>query len=157
MKLKKKLVKKRKPVGKPPMFKSVDEMQSKLVKYFKNCEINGDPPCVTGMALALGCWRQTIINYEFKKEFVDTIKRAKLICENWVEHKMLNGEGKNIAGLIFNAKNNYGWKEKVEYDHNVRKVLHLENEDKTPEQLKFEANELADRIIKRRVAINQIK
>ena len=57
--------------------------------------------------------------------------------------------------LIFNAKNNYGWKEKIEYDHNIKKFLHEDNEDKTPQQLKDEANEIADRIVRRRTAINQ--
>ena len=86
------------PMGKPPMYKTVDEIEKKIEKYFEYCKgypltdskgkqmfnkfgspvfVDVHPPTVTGLALALGFTsRQALLNYQAKPEFVDTITRA---------------------------------------------------------------------------------
>jgi len=71
------------------------------------------PYTVTGLALALGTNRSTLVNYEARDEFFDTIKRAKTKIEDFAEQRLY---GSNPTGTIFNLKNNYGWKDKTETD-----------------------------------------
>lgn len=71
------------------------------------------PYTVTGLALALDTSRETLINYEEKEEFFDTIKKAKDKIQNYLE---LNLNSPSPTGTIFNLKNNYNWKDKTETD-----------------------------------------
>lgn len=104
-------------------FKSVQELQERIDAYFELCwETNDEgkrvqtrPYTITGLALALDTNRQTLVNYEEKEEYFDAIKRAKLMCENYVEEGMLTNK-LNSTASIFNMKNNYGWKDKTEQD-----------------------------------------
>ena len=102
------------PVGRPLKFKSAEELQSAILAYFQNCAENKRPLTVTGLALALDTSRETLINYEKKEEYFDTIQRAKLTIQNYVEEYLFTG--KNIAGAIFNLVNNYGWSNKSQQD-----------------------------------------
>lgn len=72
------------------------------------------PYTVTGLATYLGTSRETLINYEGREEFFDTIKAAKDKCEAWWELQLL---GSHATGPIFNLKNNYGWVDKTEVDN----------------------------------------
>ena len=79
------------------------------------------PYSVTGLALALGMSRQTLLEYEGEvegrekkdPEFADTIKRAKLRIHNYLE---LNLYSPSPTGTIFNLKNNFDWKDRVEQE-----------------------------------------
>lgn len=71
------------------------------------------PYTITGLALALDTSRETLLDYEDREEFSDTIKKAKERCHNYVENTLLTG---NPTGAIFNLKNNYGWNDKTETD-----------------------------------------
>lgn len=101
--------------GRPPKFESVEQLQSLIDSYFTHCDQEEKPYSVTGLALWLDTSRETLINYEEKKEYFDTIKRAKLRCENWVEEGALMNKI-NATSAIFNLKNNYGWKDKTEQE-----------------------------------------
>lgn len=68
---------------------------------------------ITGLALAIGTNRTTLVNYEAKDEFIDTIKEAKNKVEAYWENLLVEG---NATGTIFNLKNNYGWKDKTEQE-----------------------------------------
>lgn len=103
-------------VGQPLKFSDVDDLQKRIDDYFFNCDTNSKPYTITGLALALDTNRQTLINYEDKDEYFDTIKKAKSKCEQYVEEYLFNG--KNVAGAIFNLKNNYNdWRDKTEVEH----------------------------------------
>lgn len=90
------------------------------------------PYTITGLALALDTTRDTLIDYEsgryddkdkeaeVNEKFSDTIKRAKLKCQNFTEAFLYTG--KAPAGPIFSLKNNYGWQDRQEYDHTHHKV-----------------------------------
>jgi hypothetical protein len=76
------------------------------------------PYTITGLALYLDTSRQTLINYEEKEEFFDTIKKAKDRCENFLEEGMIKGVIPPAAGC-FTAKNNYGWSDKQEISADI--------------------------------------
>lgn len=124
-------------VGCPPRYKTVEEMQEKIEAYFKDCRgrvlldddgyaitdkhgkpiiVDERPLTVTGLALALGFnSRQTLLNYQGKPEFMDTIMRAKAQVEQYAEERLFDKDGAN--GAKFSLANNFeGWKEKREID-----------------------------------------
>lgn len=98
--------------GRPPKYTEVEEMQKKIDKYFEDCKLNNRPYTITGLGLALDMSRQDLINYSKKEKFFDTIKRAKMRVENYLEERLINDS--SATGIIFNLKNNYGWKDKQE-------------------------------------------
>ena len=97
-------------VGRPLKFKSVKELQNKIEEYFKTTP--KEEWTITGLALALDTYRQTLLNYEGKDEYLDTIKKAKQIVENGYEID-LKKHGR--TGTIFALKN-FDWKDKNETD-----------------------------------------
>lgn len=131
--------------GRPPKYKSVDEIKEKIEDYFKSCEgeplLDDDgnpvfnkygypcwkkppkPPTVTGLALSLGfASRQALLNYQAKKKFCDTITRAKSRVEEYVESRLFDREGQR--GAVFNLKNNFkGWNNEQEADTDALDLL----------------------------------
>lgn len=95
-------------VGRPPKFKSPEELQEKIDAYFLRCDEKELPYTVCGLALALDCDRKTLINYDKKEEYFHTIKKAKLKIEEYAEMRLYSN---NVAGVIFNLKNNFNWNE----------------------------------------------
>lgn len=116
--------------GRPPAYKTPEEMQEKIDAYFARCAgemlrdddgqpiydkwgqpvmINVRPPTVTGLALALGfTTRQALLNYQAKPRFVDTITRAKSRCEEYAESRLYDRDGSR--GAMFSLTNNFkGW------------------------------------------------
>jgi hypothetical protein len=131
--------------GRPLKFKSVEDLQKKIDRYFRSCwtqkldmfgnplfikNKNGKktnrrllvqfkPYTITGLAVALDTDRATLIHYEAKQRFFNTIKSAKERCQQYAEESLFIG--KNPAGAIFNLKNNYGdWKDKTEIDATIK-------------------------------------
>ena len=129
-------------MGRPLKFRTVEELQEKIDAYFESCweEVpvmtsrgtyltrknpeTGEkelvtirrqvrPYTITGLAIALDTTRQTLLNYEERDEFLDTIKKAKSRCEQYAEERLFSPG--NPAGAIFNLVNNYeGWSNKQE-------------------------------------------
>lgn len=87
-----------------------------LVEVHHKVKTEQVPYTVTGLALALDTSRETLVNYEEKAEYFDTIKRAKEKIQNYLE---LNLNSTSPTGTIFNLKNNYGWKDKTEIEGNI--------------------------------------
>lgn len=131
-------------IGRPPKYKSAEEIQKMIDKYFKECEgevlkdSNGEvltdkhgqpfivgqrPPTVTGLALALGFnSRQALLNYQGREEFNDTITRAKAYVERYAEERLFDKDGAN--GAKFSLANNFdGWKEKQAIEADVKNDL----------------------------------
>lgn len=122
------------------MYKTVEEMQEKIDAYFTECKgrfltneegetvkdkygypiiVDSRPPTITGLALALGFTsRQALLNYQAKKQFVDTITRAKTKVEQYAEERLFDKDGAN--GAKFSLANNFeGWKEKQQIDADI--------------------------------------
>lgn len=138
--------------GRPPAYKTKEEIQEKIDKYFKDCEgelvldkegnpiidkygnvvkTGVRPLTVTGLALALGFnSRQSLLNYQDKEEFMDTITRAKAKVEQYAEERLYDKDGAN--GAKFSLSNNFeGWKEKqqIEAEVNSEVTINIELSD----------------------------
>lgn len=101
--------------GRPLKFKSVEELQNKIDAYFEYCDSNNKPYTVSGLALALDTDRITLIRYEERDEFSNTIKRAKQKVENQFEERAICGEY-NPTMAIFLMKNNFKYEDKVQQE-----------------------------------------
>ena len=130
--------------GRPAKFKTPEALQKQIDRYFESCwaqkvdtsgnpiflrDKNGKqtkkkillqikPYTITGLAVFLNTTRETLTDYEAKKKFSDTIKRTKEKIHAYAEEALFIG--KNPAGVIFNLKNNWGWKDKTETDINAK-------------------------------------
>ncbi len=143
-------------VGRPPKYKSKEEIQEKIEQYFQDCKgeilkddegntvfnkfgnpiIVGEKPLtVTGLALALGfASRQALLNYQGKKEFNDTITRAKSVVEKYAEERLFDRDGS--SGAQFSLRNNFkGWNIDNEQKLEIE-LLKLESQvkDSQPEE-----------------------
>lgn len=128
------------PGGRPLKFDSVEKLQKAIDKYFADCdphieEVVGlrdikdaqggwkqeqykhkivtaqKPYTITGLAVALDTSRETLLDYQEREEFSDTIKKAKAKIHAFAENRLFEN---NPTGVIFNLKNNFGWKDKTE-------------------------------------------
>lgn len=93
------------PAGRPLKYKTVEEIEPLIEAYFKNTP--KDEWTITGLALALDTSRKTLVDYEGRDEFCNTIKRAKDIIENGYE---IDLKKSGRTGTIFALKN-FDWKD----------------------------------------------
>ncbi|MBQ8248267.1 MAG: hypothetical protein IJY93_00075 [Clostridia bacterium] len=115
--------------GAPPKWKSAEEMQARLDKYYASCEprvirdADGKPVTdkrgnavyyqrpltTTGIARALGFRsRQSLYNYRGKKEFKEIIDDALMRVEEYTEERLFDSAG--ASGAKFSLANNFkGW------------------------------------------------
>ena len=130
--------------GRPPKYKNKEEIEEKIEQYFKDCEghpltdedgnqiynkygypviVDRKPLTVTGLALALGfTTRQALLNYQGKKEFVDTITRAKSRVEQYAEERLFDKDGS--SGAQFSLRNNFkGWNEEQKENQDALEKL----------------------------------
>lgn len=111
--------------GRPRAFKNVEEVKSKIDAYFNYCEEKEKPYTMSGLAYYLEISRQTLVNYSNKDEYFDTIKKARDKVQMQLEENALSNKA-NPTFTIFNLKNNFDWKDKVEVKNtNLPKVEEL--------------------------------
>lgn len=120
------MAKKKSTTGRPPKFKSKEELQTAIDKYFKSCDNDKEPYTICDLALACGVDRKTILNYSKKEEFFPTIKEARMRCEAYAERRLF---GNAVAGVIFNMKNNYGYKDKIDVEADIDFNITVEFEE----------------------------
>ena len=101
--------------GRPKKYTELEKMQQKINKYFEDCNKNNEPYTVTGLCLALDICRDTLLEYSKDEKFSDTIKKAKLKVENYLERHLITDS--STTGIIFNLKNNFGWTDKQQLEH----------------------------------------
>lgn len=120
--------------GQPPLYNSPEEMQEVIDKYFDTCDAhtrqevmwNGKtselvdikdplPYTMSGLANALEMSRQSLLNYEKKSEYFDTIKKARGRVEADIERRLIRGG--SPVGAIFSLKNNFGWQDRTIVDN----------------------------------------
>lgn len=115
------------PVGQPLRYKTVQELQKAVDEYFDYCdnktkEIHSEklgdmivpdpePYTMAGLAYHLGLSRMGLLKYKRRDQFGPVIENAKARVEADVERRM-NSKDTFTPGLIFNAKNNFGWKDR---------------------------------------------
>lgn len=119
------------PGGRPPKYKTAEELQAKIDKYFaggmkkrtiligpannrQKIEIN--VPTITGLVLYCGfCDRASFYDLEKQDKFSHTIKNARTRIEREYE-EILATTGN--SGAIFALKN-FGWSDKQEIKHST--------------------------------------
>jgi hypothetical protein len=151
--------------GRPLKFRSVEALQTAVDKYFASCfeEIwhkNVDtnvwepvldrkgnitmrqirPFTITGLALALNTTRETLLDYEDKPAYSDTIKKAKEIIHNYTEEQLMTRD--KPTGVIFNLKNNYGWRDRTETELTGKDGGAIEINTNDPKAIEDRINEL---------------
>jgi hypothetical protein len=135
--------------GRPPKYETPEDMQKIIDLYFLACrthqtgdielladcsedelliinDIEDKVPTVSGLAYILGMSRQALCDYEKKDDFLDTVKKAKLRIERSLEQRLYSAAP---AGVIFNLKNNFGWKDKTETEHSGSFNVAMPNQD----------------------------
>ena len=128
--------------GRPPKYKTREELQAKIDEYFDSCWVDkitqvtdkdgnitesnvryqDRPYTVAGLAQYLGFnSRQSLLDYDAKPQFLDVIKKAKLKIEMFIEEQLV--AGKNAAGPIFWLKNHAEYRDKTEQEVLITKPL----------------------------------
>ena len=138
--------------GRPRKFQDIETFENLLTDYFASCwdvdeetgrKMQIEPYTITGLAIALDTTRQVLLDYQNDpnlKEFTDSIKKAKMIVENYAETQLF--KSKNVAGVIFNMKNNYGWKDVTEQKQDVNLQGSLNLKDLPDDNLLKKASQL---------------
>ena len=101
--------------GRPLIFKTEKELETKIQEYFNHCKKTEEIPTISALAVYLDTSRETLCNYEKKEDFFDTIKRAKDRVIALQEQLAMKGKI-NPTVWIFSAKNNLGYTDKKETD-----------------------------------------
>lgn len=117
--------------GRGPAYRDPAEMERAIDAYFRDCEgeilrgedgepvldrggkplvVNAHPPTVSGLALALGfSSRQSLLNYQGKPGFAETVRRARLRVEDYCEGRLYDKDGRQ--GAEFALRHNFSWLE----------------------------------------------
>lgn len=125
-------------MGRRPTFTSSEEMQEKIDAYFASCEpellrdgdgtpmlnkngepvyVGGRPMTIQGLALALGFTsRQSLLNYKAKREFVDTVTRARLRVEQYAAERLFDRDAQR--GAQFTLAYGFGYARDTEDSKN---------------------------------------
>src|SRR5664279_315380 len=126
-------------VGRPLMFRSVEELDQKINEYFesraphvvkvmvKKLKADGGsywaedeqmsnqrPVTITGLAVYLGTSRRVLLAYKDREEYLPSIEWALARCEEFGESQLFEG---NANGAKFSLQNNYGWVDKQIQEH----------------------------------------
>jgi hypothetical protein len=101
--------------GRPNKFLNPEDLGKKGMEYIDDCRANKKPITITGLCLWLDTTRDTLLDYQRKEDFSDTIKRLKLYAENYAEEYLYNPNGRAVVGAIFALKN-FGWSDKMEIE-----------------------------------------
>lgn len=78
------------------------------------------PYLITDLAVWLDTSRETLLDYEGKPGFSDTIKASKDKCESYAEQMLYS---QSSTGSIFNLKNNYGWEDNSRVDGQQKVIV----------------------------------
>jgi len=117
-------LKDRAKMGRPKAFKTVKELDGLIVKFWEYVKVNKVPATIARLAVFLKVDRETIVNYSKDQEFFGTIKEVKEMILASKEER-LNSETGQKVGIIFDLKNNHGFKDKQEVDMNVKGNISL--------------------------------
>jgi len=101
--------------GRPRLYQDHESFASKAEDYFRVCEERGKMPTLAGISLHLGFDdRESFSNYaSYGEDYSRTIKRARLLIEDDRNQRLANP---GCTGVIFDLKNNHGWKDKTEQE-----------------------------------------
>ena len=112
-------------------YKTIEELQTAIDKYFKDRDKHKKPYTMSGLIRSLGIDKNTFYSYSNQELFSPTIKLCRLKIEEQLE-ECLYRPGNN-SGIIFNLKNNYGWRDQQE----VKMTNEIENLSTLADMLGF--------------------
>ena len=127
-----------KKVGKPKLIESPERFNELVEIYLLSCQDEDKPKAITltGLILALGLSsRQSLDNYLNYPEYIDSVKRAKLLVEQEYENRLITAS--SAGGPIFALKN-FGWLDKhpTEIDNltaeKLKRELNVDEEEIQP-------------------------
>jgi hypothetical protein len=103
--------------GRPREYQDAVAFAEKVSAYFDDCIDSEKRPTLSGLSYWLGFEdRETFSSYANEgPDFARTVKRAKLQIADWLEQR-LTDKNTFTPGIIFDLKNNHGWKDKTEQE-----------------------------------------
>jgi hypothetical protein len=101
-----------------PKYTCCYDLDCAIELFFEDCDDNGIPYTTTGLAIACDLDRHQLIQYSSKEPFYHTIKNAKRRVEQYAEKRLFES---NVAGVIFNLKNNHKWVDQTDSNINLNK------------------------------------
>jgi hypothetical protein len=104
------------PGGRPRLYESPALFEAKVEAYFASDE-GQKFPTLSGLCVFMGfCDKQSFSTYEgYGPEFSLTVNKTRLRIENH-RHQALIQKDTFTPGIIFDLKNNHGWKDKQELE-----------------------------------------
>jgi hypothetical protein len=124
-------------MARPKLYNDVEKLEKDIDAYFKMCDKKERPYTMSGLALALNMDRRSLLNYSKDEKFFLTIKKAKQKVEAQLEENALMNKY-NPTFTIFNLKNNFDWKDKMEVEANKEQLNKVEE---LLSKIKEEAND----------------
>ncbi len=110
--------------GRPPSFENVDDLYTRAEAYFGECETLEEIPNKAGLALFLGCSRETLSVYGKDKgmEFSDAVARIYAFVENkWVQRLTRVSP----TGVIFYLKNAFAYSDSFDHTSGGKPLQYL--------------------------------
>lgn len=105
------------PAGRPRQYENHASFATKVDEYFASVVESGKRPTLAGLSYFMDFEdREAFGRYaEYGEEFSRTVKQTRLRIEDdrW---QSLIDKGEFTPGLIFDLKNNHGWKDKTEQE-----------------------------------------
>lgn len=117
-------------MGRRTEYSKPEDMQAVIYLYFEGCKSNGNGkdndgwkesettpdihPSIVGLCLALGIGRNTLIEYEQRDEFSNTVEQAKIEIESYNVQRLYDSQ---VSGVKFVLINGFKWKDKQEVEH----------------------------------------
>jgi len=99
------------------MYTDEQAFSDKVDAYFDQCEVDKKSATLAGLSYFMGfADKQSFGEYEnYSDVFSLTVKRARLRMEA-DRHERVISKDSFTPGLIFDLKNNHGWKDKTEQE-----------------------------------------
>ena len=101
--------------GRPLKYRSPEKLQQAVDKYFETERY----PTVTGLQLYLDMTSATMSDYKKRDGFSSIIETAGRRVAKKYEERLIYGNGRNTAGIMFALKVGMGWREKAEEKETV--------------------------------------
>ncbi len=96
--------------GKPTVGRKLKYPTPKLLKVAVDSFFKTEPyPTLTGLARHIGLTREGVRGYKQREEYADIIKEAAQKVEEMYEKRLIYGNGKNQAGIIFALRVGMKW------------------------------------------------
>lgn len=103
--------------GRPRLWPEPKAFEAKILEYFEAQKEDGKPPTIAGLCYFLGFSdKQALTAYEgYGDDFSLPVKKARLRIEQDRSERLL-GKDTFTPGVIFDLKNNHGWRDKSEQE-----------------------------------------